>query len=58
MPRASGGNVTVPYGGPLEPGMYYQFKAAAWRAPGGRNPSPISTTEDLKGVFFKAPDNK
>jgi hypothetical protein len=35
----------------MEPGMYYQFRATAWRAPGGV-PGPISTTEDLRGVFY------
>ncbi|MCA9662686.1 MAG: carboxypeptidase regulatory-like domain-containing protein, partial [Myxococcales bacterium] len=52
IPGVSGqAEVSVPYGGPLEPGMYYQFRATSWRAPGG-NPGPISTTEDLRGVFF------
>ena len=41
----------VPYGGPMEPGMYYQFRATSWRTPGGM-PGPISTTEDLRGVFY------
>lgn len=55
VPKVSGGgNVSVPYGGPLEKGMYYQFRATSWRAPGGM-PGPISTTEDLRGVFFVAP---
>ena len=35
----------------LEKGMYYQFRATSWREPGG-TPTPISQTEDLKGVFF------
>lgn len=48
---SGGGDVTVPYGGPLEPGMYYQFRAMSWRSPGG-NPGPISATEDLRGVFY------
>ncbi len=48
---SGGGNVTVPYGGPMEPGMYYQFRATSWRAPGG-TPGPIATTEDLRGVFY------
>lgn len=48
----SGGNVSVEYGGdPLEPGMYYQWRATSWREPGGE-PGPISQTEDLRGVFF------
>jgi hypothetical protein len=44
---SGGGNVTVPYGGPLDPGMYYQFRATSWRMGG-----PISNTEDLLGVFY------
>jgi hypothetical protein len=53
VPSVSGSaNVSVQYGGPTESGMYYQFRAKSWRAPGGMNPSPISTTEDLRGVFF------
>jgi len=41
-------NVEVPYEGPaLETGMYYQWKAVSYRKGG-----PISTTEDLRGVFF------
>lgn len=52
LPAVSGGgNVTVPYAGPMEPGMYYQFRATAWRQAGG-TPSPISNTEDLRGVFY------
>ena len=40
--------VRVTYGGPaLEPGMYYQFRATSYQDDG-----PISTTEDLLGVFF------
>ena len=52
VPSVSGGGmVSVPYEGPLEKGMYYQFRASSWRNKGGA-PSAISTTEDLKGVFF------
>jgi len=49
LPRVTGSeNVTVPYAGsPLQPGMYYQFKATSWRDTG-----PISQTEDLLGVFY------
>ncbi len=48
VPRVSGGDVSVVYGGPaLSPGMYYQFRATSMRARG-----PISMTEDLLGVFF------
>jgi hypothetical protein len=54
IPSQSGGAmVSVPYGGPMDPGMYYQFRATSWRAPGGK-PGPISTTEDLRGVFYVA----
>ena len=56
VPNVSGSDtVTRMYEGPLEVGMYYQFRATSWRAPGGRMPSPISTTEDLLGVFYGAP---
>lgn len=52
IPGVSGQNeVSVMYGGPMDPGMYYQFRALSWRAPGG-NPGPISATEDLRGVFY------
>jgi hypothetical protein len=53
MVTAPGGNqpLEVPYAGPLDPGMFYQFRATSWRAPGG-DPAPISRTEDLRGVFF------
>ncbi len=49
LPRVTGSeNVTVDYDGmPLEPGMYYQFRAMSWRDDG-----PISQTEDLLGVFY------
>jgi len=54
MPGVSGGDVEVVFGGPaLESGMYYQFRATSLRDPGG-NVSPISTTEDLRGVFYLA----
>lgn len=46
-------DLSVAYEGPLEDGMYYQFRASSWRAPGGKNAAPISSTEDLKGVFYK-----
>lgn len=42
-----GGTVTVPYEGPLEKGMYYQFRASSWKGT-----SAISQTEDLRGVFY------
>lgn len=49
IPEQSGGDeVSVPYEGPaLEDGMVYQFRATSIRGT-----SPISTTEDLKGVFI------
>ena len=53
VPEVSGaGEVSVQYGGPFEDGMYYQFRATSFREPGGMV-TPISTTEDLRGVFFK-----
>lgn len=51
VPEGNGADVMVPYNGPLEPGMYYQFRATSWREPGG-GPTPISQTEDLRGVFY------
>jgi hypothetical protein len=52
VPSSAGADVMVTYGGPpLEAGLYYQFRATSWRTPGGM-PGPISTTEDLRGVFF------
>ncbi len=49
VPRVTGaGNVEVDYDGPaLEPGMYYQWRAESWRDTG-----PISSTEELRGVFY------
>jgi len=55
-PGKGSANVSVPYAGPLEPGMYYQFRVVSWRQPGKGDPSPISTTEDLRGVFFLPAD--
>ncbi|MBN1336437.1 MAG: hypothetical protein JXB39_10795 [Deltaproteobacteria bacterium] len=43
----SGDDPAVPYEGPLEPGMYYQFRATSLK-----DGVPISTTEDLLGVFW------
>ncbi len=53
VPGVSGSDVVeVEYGGPaLEAGQYYQFRATSIR----ENPnsvSPISRTEDLRGVFI------
>ena len=49
VPRVTGGDVVEgDYTGPaLTPGMFYQ-----WRAESHRDTGPISTTEDLRGVFF------
>lgn len=53
VPSVSGGGmVTVPYEGPLEKGMYYQFRASSWRSKPGGGQSAISATEDLRGVFY------
>jgi len=49
QPGFSGsGNPSVDYAGPLEAGMYYQWRVEA-RDGGG---DPISVSEDLTGVFF------
>ena len=51
-PVSGGDSVTHPYAGPaLEEGMYYQFKAFSIRDKSGEW-TAISTTEDLKGVFY------
>lgn len=52
IPGVSGSaTVVVPYGGPaLTEGMFYRFQATSWRDNSGE-PSPISRTEDLRGVF-------
>jgi hypothetical protein len=47
MPSVSGGDVSFTYTGALTPGGYYQFRATSWR-----KQAPISTTEDLRGVFI------
>ena len=49
VPRVTGSeNVSVEYGGPaLTPGMIYQFRATSQK-----DGTPISQTEDLKGVFL------
>lgn len=53
LPAVKGGaSVTVKYEGPLDPGVYYQFRVSSWRQSGKGDPAPISTTEDLRGVFF------
>jgi hypothetical protein len=53
LPAVTGSaNASVQYDGPLDPGMYYQFRVTSWRQPGGGDAAPISATEDLRGVFF------
>ena len=53
VPSSSGADeVSLRYAGPLDIGMYYQFRVRSWRAPGGKNAAPISATEDLRGVFY------
>ncbi|MBW1809949.1 MAG: carboxypeptidase regulatory-like domain-containing protein [Deltaproteobacteria bacterium] len=48
----SSSSLDVQYAGPaLEDGMYYQFKAHSWRVKLDLR-TPISATEDLKGVFY------
>lgn len=43
----SGDDPAIPYAGPLEAGMYYQFRVTSLK-----DGVPISRTEDLKGVFW------
>ena len=46
--QSGGANVTVAYDGPaLENGVYYQWNVTSFRKGG-----PISTSEDLKGIFY------
>lgn len=53
VPGVSGSDtVQVTYEGPLETGMYYQFRATSFRMPGGGAATPIAATEDLRGVFY------
>lgn len=53
LPSVSGSaTATVQYEGPLEPGMYYQFRVQSWSEQGNGDSSPISNSEDLRGVFF------
>jgi hypothetical protein len=47
IPRATGGDVSVTYGGPALPAGLYQFRVVSYR----RGNIPISATEDLRGVF-------
>lgn len=46
-PGYSGDDPAVTYGGPLDPGMYYQVKIRSMK-----DGVPISQTEDLAGVFY------
>ncbi len=56
QPGVSGQDVvSVMYEGPLDAGMYYQFRVTSWRQPGKGDPAPIAATEDLRGVFFAPP---
>jgi len=46
----SGDDPSLLYGGPLESGMYYQFRVTSMK-----DGIPISRTEDLRGVFWMEP---
>jgi hypothetical protein len=49
LPEQTGSaNVSVAYAGPLDAGMVYQFRVQSEKADG----TPISATEDLRGVFY------
>jgi len=49
IPGSSGTNPVVPYAGPaLVKGNYYQFRATSLKMM-----TPISRTEDLKGIFIE-----
>ena len=51
-PVSGSATVTHTYGGPeLEPGMFYQFRITSFRERDTER-TAISTTEDLKGVFY------
>jgi hypothetical protein len=53
VPKATGSTPQVQYDGPLERGMVYQFRALSLRDKGGTTGiRPISSTEDLRGVFY------
>ncbi|HEY6727587.1 MAG TPA: carboxypeptidase-like regulatory domain-containing protein [Polyangiaceae bacterium] len=53
VPAVSGSKqVTLAYEGPLDPGMYYQFRVSSWSESGNGEAAPLSTTEDLRGVFY------
>jgi hypothetical protein len=51
--QSGSSDVSVPYAGPMDNGMYYQFRVTSWRMPGGNKAAaPISASEDLRGVFY------
>lgn len=47
VPGSQGADVSVAYGGPMTPGMYYQ-----WRVTSRKNSCNLSRSEDLRGVFI------
>jgi hypothetical protein len=47
----SGGMPSLAYGGPLIPGMYYQWRVTSSKSPTGERCN-ISRSEDLRGVFY------
>lgn len=52
VPKATGGDVSVAYGGPaLTVGMVYQFRATSMKTDKTGAMVPISRTEELRGVF-------
>ena len=51
IPSTQGTNPTLQYAGPLDKGMFYQFKATSWRNTNTGKVN-ISNTEDLRGVFY------
>jgi hypothetical protein len=51
LPNSTSSNPNVLYAGPLDKGMFYQFKATSLRNTNS-GPVPISNTEDLRGVFY------
>jgi hypothetical protein len=51
LPKFTGSNPSIQYTGPLDKGMFYQFKATSWRN-SGTGTTNISNTEDIRGVFF------
>jgi hypothetical protein len=51
LPSSQGSNPSVQYAGPLDKGMFYQFRATSWRNTNSGRVN-ISDTEDLRGVFY------